>query len=93
MSSFTQYGEGPWEGALKWVKVRDREEVGKVVDGGKNAIYTIRWSGPKGTVFTEAPNDSGVIGFVGTIDMTTGFITPLSTGWSKPTGLIFVPGS
>jgi hypothetical protein len=64
-----------------------------VVDAGKNAIYTIKWSGPKGTVFTEAPNDSGVIGFVGTIDMTTGFITPLSTGWSKPTGLIFVPGS
>jgi hypothetical protein len=64
-----------------------------VVDAGKNAIYTIKWSGPKGTVFTEAPNDSGVVGFVGTIDMTTGFITPLSTGWSKPTGLIFVPGS
>jgi hypothetical protein len=63
-----------------------------VVDAGKNAIYTIRWSGPKDTVFTEAPNDSGVVGFVGTIDMKTGFITPLSTGWSKPTGLIFVPG-
>ena len=64
-----------------------------VVDAGKNAIYTIKWSGPKGTVFTEAPNDSGVVGFVGTIDMKTGFITPLSTGWTKPTGLIFVPGN
>ncbi|MEO8899802.1 MAG: hypothetical protein ABI473_14170 [Candidatus Dormibacter sp.] len=60
--------------------------------GGKNAVYTIKWSGPKGTVFTEAPNDSGVVGFVGTTDMTFGFITPLSTGWTKPTGLIFVPG-
>jgi hypothetical protein len=63
-----------------------------VVDAGKNAIYTIKWSGPKGQVFTEAPNDSGVVGFVGTIDMATGFITPLITGWTKPTGLIFVPG-
>lgn len=36
MNSYTQYGDGPWEGALKWVKVRDRDEVGKVVDGGKN---------------------------------------------------------
>ncbi len=64
-----------------------------VVDGGKNAIYTLKWSGPKGTVFTEAPNDSGVVGFVGTIDLTTGFINPVSTGWSKPTGLLFVPAS
>ncbi|MBJ7608927.1 MAG: hypothetical protein JF887_05790 [Candidatus Dormibacteraeota bacterium] len=62
-----------------------------VVDAGKNAIYTIKWSGPKGTVFTEAPNDSGVAGFVGTIDTTTGFISPVSTGWTKPTGLMFVP--
>jgi hypothetical protein len=62
-----------------------------VVDAGKNAIYTIKWAGPKGTLFTEAPNDSGVVGFIGTIDLTTGFITPVSTGWTKPTGLIFVP--
>lgn len=38
MKSYTQYGDGPWEGALKWVKVRDRDEVGKVVDGGKNIV-------------------------------------------------------
>jgi hypothetical protein len=36
VTSYTQYGDGAWEGALKWVKVRDREEVGTVVDGGKN---------------------------------------------------------
>ena len=54
-----------------------------VADGGKNAIYTVKWAGPKGTVFTEAPNDSGVVGFIGTIDLTTGFITPVSTGWSQ----------
>ena len=62
-----------------------------VVDAGKNAIYTVAWSGPKGTIITEAPNDSGVVGFVGTIDASTGFITPLMTGWIKPTGLAFVP--
>ena len=28
-----------------------------------------------------------------TIDLTTGFITPVSTGWSKPAGLLFVPGT
>ena len=32
-----------------------------VVDAGKNATYTMKWSGPKGSVFTEAPNDSGVV--------------------------------
>ncbi len=64
-----------------------------VVDGGKNAVYKVKWSGPVGTVFTVAPNDSGVVGFLGTIDLTTGFITPVSTGWSKPTGLVFVPAS
>ncbi len=64
-----------------------------VTDAGKNAVYTVKWSGPKGTVFTEAPNDFGVVGFIGTIDLTTGFITPVSTGWSKPTGLLFVPAS
>ncbi len=62
-----------------------------VVDGGKNAIYTLKWAGPKGSVFTEAPSDSGVAGFVGTLDMTTGFISPVSVGWTKPTGLMYVP--
>lgn len=62
-----------------------------VTDGAKNVIYTIKWSGSMGTVFTEAPNDSGVVGFVGTVDTTTGFITPIVTGMGKPTGLIFVP--
>jgi hypothetical protein len=37
--TYIQYGDGPWEGGLKWVKVKDRDEVGKVVDGGKNIGY------------------------------------------------------
>lgn len=28
--------ESPWEGAAKWVRVRDREDVGIVVMAGKN---------------------------------------------------------
>src|SRR5579872_435963 len=38
-----------------------------VVDGKRNAIYWIRASFVPGTVYTEAPSDSGVAGFVGTI--------------------------
>ena len=64
-----------------------------IVDAVKNAIYTVRWSGPKNIVFSEAPNDSGVASFVGTVDLATGFITPVITGLTKPTGLVFVPGS
>lgn len=61
-----------------------------VVDGTTNAIYTLKWSGVSGTIFTEAPNDSGVIGFVGDIDPATGMITPVVTGLGKPTGLMFI---
>jgi hypothetical protein len=32
----TADGDDPWEGGLKWVRVKNRDEVGKVVDGGKN---------------------------------------------------------
>jgi hypothetical protein len=46
-----------------------------------------------GEVFTEAPDDSGVVGFVGVIDMKTGFITPTVIGFSKATGMLFVPNS
>jgi hypothetical protein len=64
-----------------------------VADAGKNIIFSIAWSGSTGTVLTEAPNDSGVVGFVGTIDLSTGFITPVVVGMGKPTGLIFIPNA
>jgi hypothetical protein len=64
-----------------------------VADAGKNIIFGIAWSGTAGTVLTEAPNDSGVIGFVGTIDLTKGFTTPVVVGMVKPTGLIFIPNT
>jgi hypothetical protein len=65
-----------------------------VVDGGTNATYWI--SAPSfvpGTVYTEAPNDSGVVDFVGVVDLTTGFVQPVVIGFGKATGMLFVPNS
>jgi hypothetical protein len=65
-----------------------------VVDGGTNATYWI--TAPSlvpGTVYTEAPNDSGVIDFVGVVDLTTGFVQPVVIGFGKATGMLFVPNS
>ena len=36
VNSYTQFGDSPWEGAMEWVKLCDRDEVGRVIDGGKN---------------------------------------------------------
>lgn len=44
-----------------------------------------------GTPYTAAPNDSGVIGFVGTINMSSGAITPIVVGIANPHGMAFVP--
>lgn len=65
-----------------------------IVDGGTNATYWI--SVPNfvpGAVYTEAPNDSGVIDFVGVVDLTTGFVQPVVIGFSQATGMLFVPNS
>lgn len=62
-----------------------------VVDATQNAIYVLRTTFKPGTVYTEAPNDSGVASFVGTVDLKTGTITPVAIGFVKPTGLLFVP--
>jgi hypothetical protein len=65
-----------------------------VVDGMANTIYAVTIDGTgftKGTVYTEAPSDSGVAGFVGTLDLTTGTITPVIIGLGSPTGLAFLP--
>ncbi len=61
-----------------------------VGDSKKNAIYKVRGRLQAGAVYTEAPSDSKVNGFVGTVDPTTGTVTPLITGLVSPTGLIFV---
>ena len=65
-----------------------------VVDGGTNNTYwiTVPQFVP-GSIYTETPNDSGVSGFVGVVDPTTGIVTPVAIGFSKATGMLFVPNS
>jgi hypothetical protein len=62
-----------------------------VVDGKTNTIYSVKTKFTPGTIYTETPDDSGVSSFVGTVDLTTGIITPVIIGFAKATGLIFVP--
>jgi len=65
-----------------------------ITDGTKNKTFWL--SAPlgfqTGTVFTETPDDSGVVGMIGIVDSATGFITPIGIGFDKPSGLLFVPG-
>jgi len=65
-----------------------------VADGVTGNVYWI--SEPHfapGKVYTQAPDDSGVVGFVGVVDLSTGFITPVVIGFVHPTGMLFVPSS
>ena len=66
-----------------------------VVDGTKNKTFWLDalFGFQTGTVYTETPDDSGVVGMIGIVDLMTGFITPIGIGFDKPTGLLFVPGS
>ncbi len=61
-----------------------------IVDAKQNAIYAVSADFTTGTVYTETPSDSGVAGFVGTIDLTTGIISPVIIGLTSPSGMIFV---
>jgi hypothetical protein len=65
-----------------------------VVDAGGNT-YWISKDAPfaAGSIYTQAPNDSGVTNFLGTVDTSTGFITPFAVGFNKATGMVFVPGA
>ena len=65
-----------------------------IVDTKLNAIYKVSINKTDlvpGTVYTEAPSDSGVAGFVGTLDLKTGTITPVIIGLGSPSGLGFLP--
>ena len=64
-----------------------------VTDTSDNKVYAITGNFTKGTAFVAAPNGSGVGGFVGTIDLYTGIITPFAIGIKSPHGLLFVPRS
>jgi len=43
-----------------------------------------------GTVFVDTAGDSGVPGLVGTVNLTTGQITPIASGFTNPHGMLFV---
>lgn len=64
-----------------------------VVDAQAGDVYTISGHFKPDTVFIACPNDAGVAGFVGTVDLTTGVITPWAIGLGSPKGLLFVPGN
>jgi hypothetical protein len=64
-----------------------------VVDGKANTIWKMSGKLAPGTVYVEAPSDSGVASFVGTLDLTSGTITPIGVGFVHPTGLAFIPAS
>ncbi|HEX4579856.1 MAG TPA: hypothetical protein VH498_07630 [Candidatus Dormibacteraeota bacterium] len=62
-----------------------------VVDAKANAISTIDTNAfPAGTVFVSEPSDNQNP-LVGTLDLSTGQITPLSNTFVSPKGLLFVP--
>jgi hypothetical protein len=63
-----------------------------VVDGTQNATYIVRTSFISGTAYTETPDDSGVTGLLGTLNLATGRVAPVAIGFGKPTGLVFVAG-
>ncbi len=65
-----------------------------IVDTKQNAIYAVSINKTDfipGTVYTEAPGDSGVAGFVGILNLKTGSITPVIIGLTSPSGLGFLP--
>ncbi len=62
-----------------------------VTDTKANAIYALRTTFVPGTAYAAAPNDSGVAGMVGTIDLSTGIITPVAIGLLSPHGEAFLP--
>ena len=43
------------------------------------------------TPYVSAPNDSGVIGFVGTLSMSSGIVQPIVAGFANPHGMAFLP--
>jgi hypothetical protein len=62
-----------------------------VVDAKANAIQALNTAGwPAGTVFVGEPNDNSNP-LVGTLNLSTGKITPLGNTFQSPKGLLFVP--
>jgi hypothetical protein len=65
-----------------------------VSDGTTGQTYWVKSDNfVAGTIYTEMPDDSGVAGALGTVDPSTGIITPFAVGFGKPTGMLFVPSA
>jgi hypothetical protein len=63
-----------------------------VVDGGGSTYWISKDTAfTAGSIYTQAPNDSGVTNFVATVSTATGFVTPIAVGFTKATGMVFVP--
>lgn len=64
-----------------------------VTDNAANKVYSLSVNVKPGTVFVACPSDSGVAGFVGELDLSSGTITPVVIGLQSPQGLLFVPNN
>lgn len=64
-----------------------------VADTTANTVYALRTRFATGTPYAATPNDSGVAGFVGTINLSSGTITPVAIGFHAPHGELFLPDS
>jgi hypothetical protein len=64
-----------------------------VVDGAAGTISALNTTGwPVGTVFVGEPSDNGNP-LIGTLNLSTGVITPLGNTFQSPKGILFVPAS
>lgn len=63
-----------------------------VASDSQNVIYKVTGSFQAGTVYVTAGGGAPVSGLVGTLDLTTGYITPVIVGLGGATGLAFAPG-
>ena len=64
-----------------------------VTDSAGNAVQAITGAFTRGDLFVACPADSGVGGFVGVLNTTTGTITPMAINLQSPAGLLFVPAT
>lgn len=62
-----------------------------VVSDTQNVVYRVTSTFKVGTVYVAAGHGAPVSGFVGTMDLTTGYITPVIAGVDGATGFAFAP--
>jgi hypothetical protein len=62
-----------------------------VVSDSQNVIYKVTGAFKPGTVYVLAGHGAPVSGLVGTMDLTTGYITPVIVGLGGATGFAFSP--